>query len=182
MVTKILDALPERKNIVKVHKNEELLLTFPKPDRRKTWREPPLPTAGFLQVLPLPATSSRAALCVWNGNRWILDRNMDVEEISLQVDGERTLMTELGNVDLRPGDWSKISVDVEAGQTTATAQRKANPFEGWTPSTGAIKLVTECLGARGCDLAVSLLDEAHLLTVGAESSNLLVVQPVCPIV
>ncbi|KAB8213579.1 hypothetical protein BDV33DRAFT_184482 [Aspergillus novoparasiticus] len=104
-------------------------------------------------------------------------RNMDVDEISLQVHGERTLMTELGTVELRPGDWSRIPVGiahdnygrkeihllfyivapvVEAGSITSTSERKEVPFDGWTASTKAIEMVTECLGARGCDLAVSL--------------------------
>ncbi|KAM0664528.1 hypothetical protein ACQRIU_006386 [Beauveria bassiana] len=208
MVTEIFDALPESENIIKVHKNEELLLTFPKPDERKMWRDPEMIKvvtvahrwfpAGFAP--PRDIFKSDALRLEWQQMDFrqpFYHRNMDVEEISLQVDGQRTLMTELGSVDLRPGDWSRIPVGiahdnygrkevhllfyiiapaVETGQTTATAQRKAIPFEGWTPSTSAIELVTECLGARGCDLAVSLLDEAHLLKTGAESNDQLVIQ------
>ncbi|KAJ4153046.1 hypothetical protein LMH87_009554 [Akanthomyces muscarius] len=208
MVTEIFDALPESEHTVKVHRNEELLLTYPKPDKMRMWREPEMLQvatvahrwypAGFAP--PRDIFKSGALRLEWQQMDFrqpFYHRNMDVEEISLQVDGERTLMTELGSVELRTGDWSRIPVGIahdnygrkeihllfyviapaaEAGQTTAAARRKAIPFEGWTPSTRAIEMVTECLGARGCDLAVSLLDEAHLLTVGAESSDHLVVQ------
>ncbi len=39
-------------------------------------------------------------------------RNLDVDEMSYQISGERTLMSEHGTVELRPGDFVRLPVGV----------------------------------------------------------------------
>jgi uncharacterized cupin superfamily protein len=117
-------------------------------------------------------------------------RNADVDEISYQVSGERTLMTELGSVELRPGDFSRIPVAIahdnygreeihllfyihgpakECGKIVGSSEPKRVPFDGWKAAT-VTEMMTECLGARGCDISVSLTDEEMLLDPTANES------------
>jgi uncharacterized cupin superfamily protein len=112
-------------------------------------------------------------------------RNADVDEMSFQVSGERTLMTELGTVELRPGDFSRIPVGVahdnygrkevhllfyvvapamEVGTVSLQSTIKNVPFPGWKKaSPAAVEMMTECLGAGGCDIGVSMADEDLLV-------------------
>ncbi|MEJ7648827.1 MAG: hypothetical protein WKF57_07320 [Nakamurella sp.] len=110
-------------------------------------------------------------------------RNLDVDELAFQIAGPRTLMTELGTVELRPGDFVKIPVGVahdnygrkeshllwylpagveDVGPVTNRAEVLIPPFEGWT-SQIVNEVHTDCLGARHCDRAVQLSDETLLL-------------------
>ena len=110
-------------------------------------------------------------------------RNCDVGEISYQIAGERTLMTELGVVEHRPGDFSRIPRGVAhdnygrreshllfyipapvAEKTTAAgaSQPVSPPFPGWEPGT-VNEAVTQCMGALGHDITVFPVDERQLL-------------------
>lgn len=110
-------------------------------------------------------------------------RNLDVDEMSYQIHGGRTLMTELGTVELVPGDLVRIPVGVahdnygrkashvlwyfpapleDVGPVVRTSELLIPPFDGWT-SEVVNEVATDCLGARHCDRAVQLADETMLL-------------------
>lgn len=110
-------------------------------------------------------------------------RNCDVDEISYQITGERTLMTELGVVEHRPGEFSRIPRGVahdnwgrqeshllfytpapvtEEGAAVRESEPVMPPFPGW--ESGALnEAVTQCLGQPGHDIAVFPVDEQRLL-------------------
>ena len=117
------------------------------------------------------------------GRQPFYHRNADVDEISYHVCGTRTLITDRDSVDLTPGDFARIPVGVahdnhgvddvhllfyipapvtEVGRVSRTAKSTIPPFDGWVPQT-VTEMMTECLGALGCDRAVSLTDEKLLL-------------------
>ena len=110
-------------------------------------------------------------------------RNLDVDELAYQIAGPRTLMTEIGTVELRPGDFVKIPVGIahdnygrkeshvlwyfpagieDVGTVSAQGEVLIPPFEGWRSET-VNEVHTDCLGARHCDRAVQLSDETLLL-------------------
>jgi ethanolamine utilization protein EutQ (cupin superfamily) len=110
-------------------------------------------------------------------------RNCDVDEISYQIAGERTLMTELGVVEHRPGEFSRLPRGVahdnwgrqeshllfytpapvaEERAPVAESQPVLPPFDGWQP--GALnEAVTQCMGTPGHSIAVFPIDEQRLL-------------------
>jgi quercetin dioxygenase-like cupin family protein len=110
-------------------------------------------------------------------------RNCDVDEISYQIAGERTLMTELGVIEHRPGEFSRIPRGVghdnygraeshlvfylpapvtELVPPDRESQPVFPPFPGWRP--GAVnEAITQCMGAVGHDITVFPVDERRLL-------------------
>ncbi|MEV6130633.1 hypothetical protein AB0M05_28000 [Streptomyces violaceusniger] len=110
-------------------------------------------------------------------------RNCDVDEISYQIAGERTLMTELGVVEHRPGEFSRLPRGVAhdnygrreshllfytpapAGEVRAGIRRSEAvfpPFPGW--EAGKVnEAVTQCMGTPGHDIVVAPVDELRLL-------------------
>ncbi|MFI5682939.1 hypothetical protein [Streptomyces sp. NPDC051636] len=124
-------------------------------------------------------------------------RNCDVDELSYQIAGERTLMTELGVVEHRPGDFSRIPRGVahdNYGRKEShllfyapapvteerAAARQSEPvfpaFPGW--EAGAVnEAVTQCMGTPGHDITVFPVDERVLLEqVHAEKDRLQVLR------
>ncbi|MGW5572826.1 hypothetical protein ACWEVD_16625 [Nocardia thailandica] len=110
-------------------------------------------------------------------------RNCDVDEISYQIDGERTLMTELGTIEHRPGEFSRIPRGVahdnygrteshllfyipapvtETGSAVRASEAVMPPFPGWQPKP-LNEAVTQCMGSLGHDIAVFPIDEKALL-------------------
>lgn len=110
-------------------------------------------------------------------------RNLDVDEMSYQIRGERTLMTEWGTVELRDGDFVRLPVGVahdnygrrashilwyfptpltDVGEVVRTSEVLIPPFEGWTAEI-VNEVHTDCLGGRHCDRAVQLSDETMIL-------------------
>ena len=110
-------------------------------------------------------------------------RNLDVDEMSYQIYGGRTLMTELGTVELTPGDLVRIPVGVahdnygrkashilwyfptpldDVAPVVRSSEVLIPPFEGWKAET-VNEVATDCLGGRHCDRAVQLSDEVLLL-------------------
>lgn len=106
----------------------------------------------------------------------------DLFKISYHVSRERTLITEKGSVDLRVGDFARIPVAVahdnrgsddvhllfyipapvtECIPPTRTTEYTVQPLPGWEPGV-ITEIMTECLGAMGCDVCVSLTDEKML--------------------
>ena len=114
-------------------------------------------------------------------------RNVDVDELSYQIAGPRTLMTDLGTAELVPGDFSRIPRGVahdsygrrashllfyipapveELLPPVRTTQPTMPPFPGWEPAI-LNELITECLGGPEHEVATSPIDE-QLLLEGAE--------------
>ena len=110
-------------------------------------------------------------------------RNADVDEMSYQVCGDRTLMTEHGTVEITPGDFTRIPVGVahdnfgrdeihllfyvpspvrECGSVTRQGKLSIPPFDGWVAKPVA-EVMTECLGGPECDVAAFMADEELLL-------------------
>lgn len=110
-------------------------------------------------------------------------RNCDVDEISYQIAGDRTLMTELGVVEHRPGELSRIPRGVahdnygrreshllfyvpvpvaEERTPIRDSEPTFPPFPGWEPGL-VNEAVTESMGALGHDIAVFPADELLLL-------------------
>ena len=110
-------------------------------------------------------------------------RNLDVDEMSYQIRGDRTLMTELGTVELRDGDFVRIPVGiahdnfgrrsshilwyfptpmVDTADVVRSGEVLIPPFEGWSADV-VNEVHTDCLGGRHCDRAVQLSDERLIL-------------------
>lgn len=202
-ITHIIDALPESEHFIKLRKREHLFLKAPTISAMKMWRDhEPLAVTHFSQewkpakfAPPIDIFSCDSLRLEWqqmNDRQPFYHRNADVDELSYQVSGERTLMTELGTVELRPGDFSRIPVGIahdnwgrkeihllfyvianatEVGPVVGEAEIKEVPFEGWKPNPIAIEMTTECLGAKGCDISVSYVDEDLLLHGSLEEST-----------
>jgi uncharacterized cupin superfamily protein len=120
-------------------------------------------------------------------------RNCDVDELSFQIEGERTLMTELGVIEHRPGEFSRIPRGVghdnygraeshlvfylpapvtELVAPVRTSQPVFPPFPGWQPGPKN-EAVTQCMGAVGHDITVFPIDEQELLNhVHSEEARL----------
>ncbi|KAJ4263439.1 hypothetical protein NW762_006258 [Fusarium torreyae] len=202
-ITHIIDALPESEHFVKLLRREDLFLTAPPPSVMKLWRDhESLAVTHFAQewkpakfAPPRDIFSCDSLRLEWqqmDNRQPFYHRNADVDEISYQVSGERTLMTELGTVELRTGDFSRIPVGiahdnwgrkeihllfyvianaVDMGPVVGKAEIKQSPFEGWKPNSSAIEMITECLGAKGCDISVSHVDEDLLLHGSLQEST-----------
>ncbi|GAA2611927.1 hypothetical protein SMC26_10380 [Actinomadura fulvescens] len=110
-------------------------------------------------------------------------RNCDVDELSYQVHGTRTLMTELGSLDLVAGDFSRIPVTVahdnhahddihilfyvpahvaELRAPVRTSEVVLPPFPGWESEVRNL-MTTECLGGPEHDIVMTPVDEQMLL-------------------
>ncbi|SPO07560.1 uncharacterized protein DNG_10255 [Cephalotrichum gorgonifer] len=210
-VTEIIDAFPENDSVFEILRREELLLQVPPPSAMKLWRDHALLTAVHFRQNYIPAKFApprdiftgdflRLEWQQMNNRQPFYHRNADVDEISYQVSGERTLMTELGTVELRPGDFSRIPVGVahdnygreeihlliylhatatECGMVVGKSEPKETQFEGWAATT-VLEMMTECLGAGGCDISVSMADETLLLQSANTTADRLVVQRPSP--
>ncbi|MET7542991.1 hypothetical protein [Streptomyces sp. NPDC005507] len=192
-----------------VSRDEHLLLSPPHPNPFpvKLWHDhEPLPVVHFPQVYeavpfapPRAVYESAQVRVEWqtmDNRQPFYHRNCDVDEISYQIAGERTLMTELGTIEHRPGEFSRIPRGIAHDNygrreshllfyTPApvteerTAQRTSEPvfppFEGWTPGP-VNEAVTQCMGTPGHDITVAPADERTLLEqVHAEKSRLHVI-------
>jgi mannose-6-phosphate isomerase-like protein (cupin superfamily) len=193
-VHECVDAFPfTSPAIVKVERREELLLSAPLAEGGRL-RTHPLIEAFFFGTAyteqkfapPRGVYESQSIRVEWqnmNGRQPFYHRNCGVDEISFQVCGERTLMTELGTVELSPGDFSRIPDGVshdnfgrsdvhllfyvpspiqEIHAPSTSSEHKAVPFSGWQASV-VNELTTEGVGGPGQDLALTPVDEQMLL-------------------
>lgn len=126
-------------------------------------------------------------------------RNLDVDEMSYQIAGDRTLMTECGTAELRTGDFVRIPAGVahdnwgrqeshilwylpEPCIERLPAQRTTHalipPFEGWQAAT-VNEIITDCMGsAGGHDTAAQRSDERLILEDAfSHEDRLAVVRP-----
>jgi uncharacterized cupin superfamily protein len=202
-VTELIDALPHEETILEVKRDEALLFNKPDLGPIKLLHHDLLGALHFPVVFqPAKFSPPRGIYeCDHLRLEWqqmghfrqpFYHRNADVDEISLQIYGERTLMSEHGTVELRPGDFSRIPVGVahdnygrdeihllfyipapvdECGTFAKSAKFVIPPFKGWHSKVVA-EVMTKCLGGPHCDIAASQVDEALLLehakTLGTE--------------
>lgn len=189
----VLGAAHPLRSIVR---DEQLLLSPPHPPKVpvKLWQDHPL-----LSVVHYPQEYQAEAYAPprgvyendeirveWqklDGRQPFYHRNCDVDEISYQIAGERTLMSELGSVEFQPGDFSRIPQGVAhdnycrteshllfyipAPVTELVPGRRGSepmfpPFPGWQPGE-ANEAVTQCMAALGHDITVFGVDEQLLL-------------------
>lgn len=177
-------------------RDEHLLLAEPHPSPFpvKLWRDhEPLTVVHFpTEYATRPFAPPRGAFendklrLEWqtmDNRQPFYHRNCDVDEISYQIAGERTLMTELGVVEHRPGEFSRIPRGVAhdnwgrqeshllfylpapvAEERAAVRESEAllPPFPGWEPAA-LNEAVTECLGHPEHDITVFPVDERRLL-------------------
>src|SRR5882757_6897764 len=179
-----------------IERDEQLLLGPPHPSSLpiKLWRDqPPLPIVHFPQQYraqpfapPRDVYENSQIRVEWqtmNNRQPFYHRNCDVDEISYQIAGDRTLMTELGVIEHRPGEFSRIPRGVghdnygrkeshllfyipatvaELVDAVSTSDAVFPPYPGWQPGK-VHEAVTECMGTVGHDIAVFAADEEHLL-------------------
>ncbi|MET9491105.1 hypothetical protein [Nocardia sp. NPDC006630] len=191
-----------------LERDEHSLLAPPHPSKMpvKLWRDhPPLNVVHFPQQYqaqpfapPRGVYENDQIRIEWqtmDNRQPFYHRNCDVDEISYQIDGERTLMTELGIIEHRPGEFSRIPRGVahdnygraeshllfytpapvaEIAAAARTSEPVSPPFPGWVP--GPInEAVTQCMGSLGHDITVFPADEQALLDrVNQESDRMAV--------
>ncbi len=195
IVTEIIDGFPGDRPIRHIERNEPMLFQKPAQNPMKLWEQdvPPLPVYRFtskyepVRFAPprgvFEGPSLRLEWQTINGRQPFYHRNTDVEEIGFQVWGERTQMTELGTIELLPGQFSCIPVGiahdnygredihlilylhgpVQACVPAAVLGEYVDPaFPGWEPKMMP-EVTTHCLGGPHCDVAVGMVDEVMLL-------------------
>ncbi|MFC9502780.1 hypothetical protein [Streptomyces sp. NPDC057002] len=179
-----------------VERDEHLLLSPPHPNPFpvKLWRDhEPLSVVHFPQVYeavpfapPRGIYESAQLRVEWqtmDNRQPFYHRNCDVDEISYQIAGDRTLMTELGVVEHRPGEFSRLPRGVAHDNygrreshllfyAPAPVREERNPvrkseavfpaFPGWQPGK-VNEAVTQCMGTPGHDITVTPVDELRLL-------------------
>lgn len=189
-----------------VERDEHLLLSPPHPNPFpvKLWRDhEPLSVVHFpveYEAVPFApprgvfeSAQVRVEWQTMDNRQPFYHRNCDVDEISYQIAGDRTLMTELGVVEHRPGEFSRLPRGVAHDNygrreshllfyTPAPVREERAPvrqseavfpaFPGWEP--GKInEAVTQCMGTPGHDITVAPVDELRLLEqVHAEKDRL----------
>ncbi|MEE6169679.1 MULTISPECIES: hypothetical protein [unclassified Mycolicibacterium] len=180
----------------RVERDERLLLAPAHPGKggKKYWREhPELAVVHFPQEYQAqPFAPPRAVYendqvrlewQIMDGRQPFYHRNCDVDEISYQIDGERTLMTELGVIEHRPGEFSRIPRGVahdnygrkeshllfyipapvtETAVSIRNSEEVSPPYPGWELAP-ANEAVTQCMAAIGHDITVFPADEQRLL-------------------
>jgi quercetin dioxygenase-like cupin family protein len=179
-----------------VVRDEHLLLSPPHPLKMpiKLWHDhPPLTVVHFPQEYraqpfapPRGVYENDEIRVEWqtmDNRQPFYHRNCDVDEISYQIAGERTLMTEIGVIEHRPGEFSRIPRGVghdnygraeshllfylpapvtELVPPDRESEPVFPPFPGWQPGA-ANEAITQCMGAVGHDITVFPIDERRLL-------------------
>ncbi len=194
-----------------LERDEQLLLSAPHPNPMpiKLWRDhPTLPVVHFPQQYraqpfapPRGVYENDQIRIEWqtmDNRQPFYHRNCDVDEISYQIAGDRTLMTELGVIEHRPGEFSRIPRGVahdnygrkeshllfyipapveELVDAVRTSEAVMPPYPGW--QAGPVnEAITECMGSVGHDIVVFGSDERRLLErVHDEKDRLQVLRP-----
>jgi len=192
-VTELIDVFGQDASGVGLQRCEELLLAHPLPGMGPQREHPLLQAAHFppgFEVQPFSPPRGvvenpflRVEWQTMAGRQPFYHRNCGVDEIAYQVDGERTLMTELGTVDLLPGDFVRLPDGVahdnlgrrdvhllfyvpgparELQAAARESELRMPPFRGWEPAT-VNELITHGVGGPGQDVVMSPADEQLLL-------------------
>ncbi|WP_059005698.1 cupin domain-containing protein [Streptomyces specialis] len=195
-VSEVIAVMGSDEPLRTVERDEDALLgpPHPSPFPVKLWRDhDPLTVVHFPQQYtarpfapPRGVYENDRVRVEWqtmDNRQPFYHRNSDVDEISYQVAGERTLMTELGVVEHRPGEFSRLPRGVahdnygrreshllfytpapvaEEREPVRLSEPVLPPFPGWEP--GEInEAVTQCMGTPGHDIAVFPVNERSLL-------------------
>lgn len=210
IVTELLDAYPIDETVLEIQRDEELLLTRPEVKFVKLLNHESLNVIHFpTEYIPQPFSPPRGIYesnhlrVEWQqmkGRQPFYHRNADADELSFQLFGPRTLMTEYGTVEHRPGEFSRIPVGVahdnfgreeihllfyvpapvnECVPARFTGELRIPPFECWE-SKAMPEVITNCLGGPECDIAVGMTDERLLLQQAErveKSKRIQVLQP-----
>ncbi|MBL0419658.1 hypothetical protein JI739_04775 [Ramlibacter sp. AW1] len=197
IVREAIDAFPFEAEPFVIERREDLLLSAPLPHKGAREPRPPLQAAHFAPryidqpfVPPRGVYESEFIRVEWqtmDARQPFYHRNCGVDELSFQVDGDRTLMTELGSVELRPGDFTLLPDGVAhdnfgrrdihllfyvpGGVVPLQAPVRESrhllpPFEGWQPAV-LNELVTQGLAGPGQDVVMAPVDERLLLEQAA---------------
>jgi quercetin dioxygenase-like cupin family protein len=191
-----VQVMAEERPLWTVVRDEHLLLSPPHEPKMalKLWHDhPPLTVVHYPQEYraqpfapPRGVYENDEVRVEWqtmDNRQPFYHRNCDVDEISYQIAGERTLMTELGVIEHRPGEFSRIPRGVghdnygraeshllfylpapvtELVPPDRESQAVFPPFPGWQP--GAVnEAITQCMGTPGHDITVFPVDERRLL-------------------
>ncbi len=204
IVQEVIDSFPFTTAPRVLQRREELLLAEPVPGPVKLWHdqapleavhvthedtpEPFSPPLGMYE-----SENLRVEWQVMHDNRQpFYHRNSDVDELSFQLWGERTLITELGTVEHTAGDFSRIPRGVahdnygrreshilfyvpapveELQAATRTSELTIPPFEGWVAAEATNELVTDGLGDPKNDVAIAQVDERLLLEQASREAD-----------
>lgn len=176
-------------------RDERLLLSPPHPPKVpvKLWSDQrpldvvhfPVEYSSVAYAPPRAVYQNDNIMVEWqtlNGRQPFYHRNSDVDEISYQVTGQRTLMTELGSIEFKTGEFSRIPQGVahdnycvgdihllfytqapvaELIPGYRESQPLFPPFPGWEPAS-ANELVSN-LRLTPQDVSVFPIDEQELL-------------------
>src|ERR1700761_1959434 len=186
-VTEYITSFPLEDKVHEVQRNEELLFRIlPSIGPVKLRQHEPIKSVHFASTFmpvkfarPYGVYESDYLRLEWQTmdkfRQPFYHRNADVEEISYQMCGDRTLMTEYGTVDLDPGDFVRIPVGVahdnwgvddihllfyipapvtESREAVRLAERRDELFKGWK-AQHLPEVMTLCLGGPECDIAAS---------------------------
>ncbi len=181
--------------VMVLRRREALLLEPPLEGTRKRFRDhPPLQVVHFPPSFvdmpfghPRGVYESERIRLEWqtmpNHRQPFYHRGTGTDEMSYQVDGRRVLMTDLGSVELHPGDFTRLAEGVAHDNygmgdihilfyipspvsdrlaAYRTAELAIPPFEGWTPQV-MNEQISEGLGGPGTDIAGMQIDEELLL-------------------
>jgi len=204
IIKEVLDVFPFAAAPRVLQRDEELLLAEPSPGPApvKLWQDQaPLEAVHFApEYAPVKFAPPRGVYesdhlrVEWqtmNFRQPFYHRNCDVDELSFQIWGERTLMTELGTVEHVPGDFSRIPRGVahdnygreqshllfyipapveELQAPVRSSELTLPPFPGWEAAPNN-ELTTECLGGPEHDVAISPIDELLLLEQAARETD-----------
>lgn len=209
IVNEVVDTFPFSTAPRVLQRREELVLAQPLPGPMKLWQDQaPLEAVHIAPAYtpqkfapPRGVYESDHLRVEWqtmDNRQPFYHRNCDVDELSYQIWGERTLITELGTVEHVPGDFSRIPQGVshdnygrqeshllfyipapveELQAPVRSSELLVPPFPGWQPAT-LNELTTECLGGPEHDVAISPIDEQLLLEqAGRETGRVQVLRP-----
>ncbi|MGI5169092.1 hypothetical protein ACQEU3_32560 [Spirillospora sp. CA-253888] len=204
-----LDAFPFTDPPHVLRRREELLLGDPLPIRARALREHgPVEAVHFSpEYVDQPRSHPRGfyeadflrlEVQSMDFRQGFYHRNADVDELSYQVDGERTLITELGTLEHVPGDFSRLPAGVshdnhgrrdkhmlfytpgpvrERVPAVRLSEYLEVPFPGWEPAVQN-EMITEMLGGKNQGIHIAPIDETLLLeTAEHNEGRLRLVRP-----
>lgn len=194
IVTEVIDGFLHDEDLAEIPREEDLLLQSPDPKPMNIWRQQaPIGVVRFpMTHVPGPFSPPTGVFesdfihIEWtrmNSRQPFYHRNQDCDEIALHIDGKRSVLTEIGTVDLEVGDFSMIPIGVchdnrgindvhmifyitapvtERKAPSRTSEYRVKPYEEWEPAE-SIEFVSERLGALGTDTSTFLTKEQLLI-------------------
>jgi uncharacterized cupin superfamily protein len=211
LVTEHYDAFPFDTGPRAMERHEELLLADPLPSRKALREHAPIEVVHFPGSFdpvefahPRPVYESPMLRVEWQtmpegARQPFYHRNNDAYELSYQVDGERTLITDLGTLQLTAGDFTLLPATVahdnrgwddihvlfytpepitELTDGVGESELRIPPFPGWEPGPLVNELITEGLAGPDQDLVMTPVDEVALLEQAKrEDARLHVLRP-----